>query len=680
MPQYQGVWTVEQQAQALTNQQWVTDPNFKNTTLLLQADGTGSGSQNQTFLDGSTNNFFITRNGNTTQGSFSPFSQAPGYWGNYFGGASDFLTGASNAALVFGTGTYTIEMWVYQTARSGTQFILGGGSGFQLGINSTGFLFGSVAGVGDLTAATIAIQTNAWTHIAVVRNSTSSGGVAYYINGAAAGTATDATNYTSNVTLNIGTTNGNAGVTPLSGYLSNLRVVKGTNVYTSAFAPSTVPLTAITNTSLLTCQNNRFVDNSTNALALSTSGSPSVQAFGPFAPALQWTPDVVGGSGYFDGTGDYLILPSSSAFALGTGQFCLEAWHYPTQNSAGGQILSTRTSGINQDSSFSLMQFTGTTYSMYANNNHVLTNMTPFQWNHVIVTRDASNTLRLILNGVLGNYEASYTSDITQTILTVGALNNGGETGFGYTTGHRITKGSIPTTYQTSSTTIGATIFTPPTQPVTLTSQGATSANVSYLSNYTNAGIYDGKMANNLETVGDAQVSTGTVKYGSGSIKFDGSGDYLYLPPNSTLAMGTGNFTIECWAYFNQIKLCALVDISTSVTAARLAFVLYASGYLALDSNASPVTTPAGTIVAGQWYHLALVRAGTGTNQTTIYVNGIARGTGTVANDFTFTSGKVGNAVDNQYMDGFIDDLRITKGVARYFTTFTPPQQALPRQ
>jgi hypothetical protein len=60
MPQYQGVWTLEQQAQALTNQQWVTDPNFKNTTLLLQADGTGSGSQNQTFLDGSTNNFFIT--------------------------------------------------------------------------------------------------------------------------------------------------------------------------------------------------------------------------------------------------------------------------------------------------------------------------------------------------------------------------------------------------------------------------------------------------------------------------------------------------------------------------------------------------------------------------------------------------------------------------------------------
>ena len=59
MPQYQGVWTLEQQAQAQSNQQWVTDPNFKNTTLLLQADGTGSGSQNQTFLDGSTNNFSV---------------------------------------------------------------------------------------------------------------------------------------------------------------------------------------------------------------------------------------------------------------------------------------------------------------------------------------------------------------------------------------------------------------------------------------------------------------------------------------------------------------------------------------------------------------------------------------------------------------------------------------------
>jgi hypothetical protein len=54
-----------------------TDPFFNQTTLLLHGDGT-NGAQNNTFLDSSTNNFTITRNGNTTQGTFSPFSLAAG--------------------------------------------------------------------------------------------------------------------------------------------------------------------------------------------------------------------------------------------------------------------------------------------------------------------------------------------------------------------------------------------------------------------------------------------------------------------------------------------------------------------------------------------------------------------------------------------------------------------------
>ena len=58
-----------------------TDPYYEYTTLLLPGNGT-NGAQNNTFLDGSTNNFTITRNGNTTQGTFSPFSQTG--WGGAF--------------------------------------------------------------------------------------------------------------------------------------------------------------------------------------------------------------------------------------------------------------------------------------------------------------------------------------------------------------------------------------------------------------------------------------------------------------------------------------------------------------------------------------------------------------------------------------------------------------------
>ena len=49
-----------------------SDPNFENVVLLLHGDGTNGG-QNNTFVDSSTNNFSITRNGNTTQGSLSPY-------------------------------------------------------------------------------------------------------------------------------------------------------------------------------------------------------------------------------------------------------------------------------------------------------------------------------------------------------------------------------------------------------------------------------------------------------------------------------------------------------------------------------------------------------------------------------------------------------------------------------
>ena len=60
-----------------------SDPQFDYVTLLLNGDGT-NGAQNNTFLDSSTNAFTITRNGNTTQGSFSPYGSL---WSNYLNGA-----------------------------------------------------------------------------------------------------------------------------------------------------------------------------------------------------------------------------------------------------------------------------------------------------------------------------------------------------------------------------------------------------------------------------------------------------------------------------------------------------------------------------------------------------------------------------------------------------------------
>jgi hypothetical protein len=125
-----------------------------------------------------------------------------------------------------------------------------------------------------------------------------------------------------NSTIGIGADS--SGSYKFTGYVSNLRVVKGTALYTSAFTPSTTALTAITNTSLLTCRSNRFIDNSTNNFTLTAGGTPRVQEFQTFNLPASYNAATYGGSSYFNGTNDYIYLGTNSALNLGTGNFTLE--------------------------------------------------------------------------------------------------------------------------------------------------------------------------------------------------------------------------------------------------------------------------------------------------------------------------------------------------------------------
>lgn len=674
MPQYQGVWTLEQQAQAQSNQQWVTDPNFKNTTLLLQADGTGSGSQNQTFLDGSTNNFFITRNGNTTQGSFSPFSQAPGYWGNYFGSSSNYLVVPANSNFVWSTGARTYEAWVYVTSVAANNSIFGltnlsSSNTWELYINtSSQVVFRYFAGGAQTVTTTGTVPLNTWAHVAFVYDGTSA--ITIYINGVISGTGTKVgTPVTDNNQLCIGRTNvGGAGDVFFTGYISNVRFTT-TTVYTSAFTPQTTPLTAITNTTLLTCQSNAFVDNSASPATITANGTVSVQAFGPFAPALQWTPDVVGGSAFFDGVGDYL---SWSGTAAGAGAFSYEFWLYSivdfSANRAPLGVLAI--SGYNSALD---VRMSGTTINMsaynVANNNFTVPALVPNTWYHVVLCRNASNQATVFLNGVRSSTGAvTITQNFAGLTTVIGAqdaVSSPGERTTGYLTGIRLIVGSTP--YDPTSTTI-----TVPTAPVTAIT------NTSLLTNYTNAGIYDGKMGNNLETVGNAQVATSPVKYGSGSMAFDGSGDYLVMPQSPTLSVGSGNFTYEMWLFPTDITDTCIFDTrTTNNTTTGFAFLINGSSFLAIYTN-STVLTCTTPIASGVWQHVAVVRSN---GILYVYLNGVSVGSAAFTNTLSDKSFRLGAYVDNTgNYNGYIDDMRLTNGLARYFTTFTPPQQALPRQ
>jgi len=675
MPQYQGVWTLEAQAQAQSNQQWVTDPNFKNTTLLLQADGTGSGSQNNTFLDGSTNNFFITRNGNTTQGSFSPFSQAPGFWSNYFNGGST-LSAASNSALNI-LAYDTFECWVNMSVLGSNDLIAGRDGNYWIGYNHTSisgtankFVFSiwngsSWQAVSSTTTPTVGV----WYHILGVKDNTT---LRFYVNGVQENTATFSGTPVTTGTFYVASNNNTEN---LEGYVSNLRLITGASnavfpyaglTTGAAFTPQTTPLTAVSSTQLLTCQTNRFVDNSTNAFALTAVSVPSVQAFGPFAPALQWTPDVVGGSGYFDGS-DYL---SFSGMNVGSNTFTFETWAY--FNSTGN--YQTLING-----GFRLLAFSGNTTTIGTDNwgvgggsNFTVPALAANTWYHIAYVKNGT-TGRLYLNGVessTGGVSDTNTYGSGATTYFIGATSGPQYYMGGYMCGTRMVIG----------TAVYTSAFTPPTAPPTAV------ANTALLLNYTNAGIYDGKMGNVLETVGNAQVSTNPVKYGSGSMYFPPTnGNYCVSPPNQpNFIYGTGNFTVEAWLYpiaFTNVASGAF-GYGLSGGAVDWGFEIDTSGNaLWVDTNGVRFYASV-SLRAGVWTHVAVVRTNTG---TTMYYNGVSVGTYSTINNISGTSGArlyVGTGAQvpgSRQFVGFIDDFRVTKD-ARYFTTFTPPQQALPRQ
>ena len=227
----------------------------------------------------------------------------------YFDGTGDmlsYLLAAPSPITV--SGDFTVEAWVYPTASESSYFFYFGAQkesyegdrGIAL-TKTGGFLY--VAGTGGgATGYTVTypteIQQNVWQHIALVR---SGGSLTAYLNGrpgasiSASGLIAPYLNrgdLSGSLGFYIGTANANwTAFTPTyyAGYISNLRFVNGTAVYTSAFTPPITPLTAVSNTNLLLCQSPTIVDRSSNALIITRSGDALVVANGPFSPNVTST-------------------------------------------------------------------------------------------------------------------------------------------------------------------------------------------------------------------------------------------------------------------------------------------------------------------------------------------------------------------------------------------------------
>ena len=177
--------------------------------------------------------------------------------------------------------------------------------------------------------------------------------------------------------------------------------------------------------------------------------------------------------------------------------------------------------------------------------------------------------------------------------------------------------------------------------------------------------------------IGNAQISTAQSKFYGSSILFDGTGDYLTVTPTTDLVFDAGAFTVECWFYANSlsaISYAGLMGFHDGVNTNSWGSYVRSNGVFMYGSAGT--LTGGGTVSTNTWNHYAATRSG---NTLRVFLNGVQQATATVTG--TYVSGgsgfRVGDDIDvnNPSFNGYINDLRITKGVARYTANFTPPTQ-----
>ena len=443
-------------------------------------------------------------------------------------------------------------------------------------------------------------------------------------------------------------------------------------------------------------QNNTFLDSSSTPKTIIRNGSVTQGSFSPFPlNGAIYNPSVHGGSAYFNGNG-YLEVTDSNGFGFqNTGNYTIEAWIYITSDIEPYQmILGTGGSNnywglVGTTGGYYLVSYTpsmGVNDIQQTSGQKILLNT----WTHVAWSRQSS-ILRYFVNGSLVN-----TSSSTDAIAV-----NSAQIGHSPYYNSFFVSGNI-CNLRIANVALYTSSFARPTAPLTTTSNGGgggtapNSSQVSLLLNFTNGGVIDSVAKNNLVTVGNAQISTAVKKYGSGSIYFDGSSDYLTSSNQNDykfLHDGTTNYTVEGWFYTNSTAFQIL--FSTINDSSNIGAILSINGNGAKDIGWTVYRGVLGSFFDGNgysntnvwnlntWNHFACT-FNTSTKTIEVFLNGTKVYSYTNPS-YAFSSSNptypcnIGrNAGGGYYFNGYIDDFRITKG-AIYTKNFAPgPLSELP--
>jgi len=609
----------------------------------------------------------------------------------FLDGNSDYVSVVDSADWYFGTGDFTFDFWVNFNSITGIQIFYnqGNGGNGQVQVtkdaahklylyceNTSGVIVGHY-----IMSSAWAVSTGVWYHLAFERVGASA---KIFINGVSQALTEVVSFGTKDVTdlswgPYIGATNTASPVYFFNGYIDEFRVIKGTAVWTSDFTPQTTPYTLAdqANTKLLL-----HFDGAAGITPIDDTGKTvtvvSTAAIVNTYYKVSGVSKFGGSALWLDGNSDYVTIPNSTDWSFGTGDFTEDFWVYFSVvqscwifdagsytgygtgvnfSTSGGGTIYFYINGVDRISAYSWVPVRAT-------------------WYHIAVTRSGTS-LRMFINGTqLGATVTNSDSVNASTYaVTMGALQGGASNWVnGYIDEFRISKGIARWT----------AAFTPPTSAYEYTNP------YGYIDGYTKLLMHcDGSngsapaLADTGQTItyaGSAVVSTAQKKMGCSSLLLNGSNQYVTVPDNADWNFGAGNFTIDFWVYLNSIAGTQyIVSRGAPASAATMSVAIFyasnvigavayvgAGGFVAGNDNALVIST---------WNHIAMVRNGA---TLTLYVNGIAQATtgniGVSSVNNPAYAMMLGGRDDGQFdTNAYIDEFRISKGIARWTANFTPP-------
>jgi len=609
---------------------------------------------NQAFFNAANTNYPIEVNGDAHAGTFSPYRS--GGYSTYFDG-NDYLTTTQTTPL--GTTDFTIEGWINFDNVGGNRTFITLDDSAQLYFRNSGSsiaIYGISGGTYNFSTGTPEINT--WYHFAFVRQS---GSITLYWDGQSKGSVGCTDNFSSG-NLHIGCWSAISEF--FQGHLTDIKI-SNTAVYTSNFSVPTERLSSDSSTKLLICHLPYIADGSNLNETIAVNGNPSTKPFSPY-DYLEYDVADHGGAINFDGTGDYLTIPDHSSLNFSSNDWTIECWIYPRTNVGDCGIWHQSASGGTDWFSLYLDGSFNPKFVLRNNNAEewagtAAANTAPQNtWTHIALVRRFGTDIKLYANGKVVHTETQHLNVALENKTYNHVIGYERFVGNGTYFDGLISdfKMDIGTAHYTAE-------FTPPTAP--LSSSGA-----ELHIKGTDASIVDKSQGSNLKLIGNTTVSTTQVKFtGSKSMYFDGTGDYLLT---STPALGTGDWTIEGWVYFNSIPTQYIFDfrLGTNTNPA----LAIASDWVYISGNNQHIQSGV-TPSINTWYHFAIVK---NSGTTTLYIDGSSIGTFSDSLNYLGNSeSTVGNynAGGNYYLNGYLEDFRVTKGLARYTANFTPPTASL---